>query len=41
MDTSKEKIFDKVVNNVVDAAVDGYNGSIFSYSQTGSTRPIP
>ena len=29
MDTQKEKIFYKVVNNVVDAAVDGYNGLIF------------
>jgi hypothetical protein len=41
MDTRQEKIFDKVVNNMVDAAIDGYNGKIFAYSQTGSTRPIP
>jgi kinesin family protein 6/9 len=40
MDTRQEKIFDKVAKNVVDAAVDGYNSTIFAYSQTGPTTPI-
>jgi len=38
MDTKQEKIFDKVAKDVVDAAVDGYNGTIFAYGQTGSGK---
>ena len=38
MDTRQQKIFDKVAKDVVDAAVDGYNGTIFAYGQTGSGK---
>lgn len=38
MDTKQQKIFDKVAKDVVDAAVDGYNGTIFAYGQTGSGK---
>lgn len=38
MDTRQQKIFDKVAKDVVDAAIDGYNGTIFAYGQTGSGK---
>lgn len=38
MDTRQEKIFDKVAKDVVQAAVEGYNGTIFAYGQTGSGK---
>lgn len=38
MDTSQEKIFDKVVKDVIDSALDGFNGTIFAYGQTGSGK---
>ena len=38
MDTRQEKMFDKVAKDIVDAAVDGYNGTIFAYGQTGSGK---
>ena len=38
MDTPQEKIFDKVAKDVVDQAVEGYNGTIFAYGQTGSGK---
>ena len=38
MDTRQEKVFDKVAKEVVDSAVDGFNGTIFAYGQTGSGK---
>lgn len=38
MDTPQAKIFDKVAKDVVDSAIDGYNGTIFAYGQTGSGK---
>lgn len=38
MSTSQEKIFDKVAKDVIDSALEGYNGTIFAYGQTGSGK---
>jgi len=38
MTTSQEKIFDKVAKDVIDSALQGYNGTIFAYGQTGSGK---
>lgn len=38
MDTRQEKIFDKVAKDVVDSAIEGFNGTIFAYGQTGSGK---
>jgi kinesin family protein 6/9 len=38
MDAKQEKIFDKVAKDVVDSAINGYNGTIFAYGQTGSGK---
>lgn len=38
MDTKQQKIFDKVAKDVVDSAINGYNGTIFAYGQTGSGK---
>jgi kinesin family protein 6/9 len=38
MDARQEKIFDKIARDVVDSALDGYNGTIFAYGQTGSGK---
>ena len=37
-DTPQEKVFDKVAKDVVESAVEGYNGTIFAYGQTGSGK---
>jgi kinesin family protein 6/9 len=37
-DAQQEKIFDLVAKEVVEAAVEGYNGTIFAYGQTGSGK---
>ena len=38
MDTKQEEIFDKVAKDVVDSAMEGFNGTIFAYGQTGSGK---
>jgi hypothetical protein len=38
MDTKQEKVFDKVAKDVVDSALEGFNGTIFAYGQTGSGK---
>ena len=38
MDAKQQKIFDKVAKDVVDSAINGYNGTIFAYGQTGSGK---
>lgn len=38
MDTKQEKVFDKVAKDVVDSAMEGFNGTIFAYGQTGSGK---
>lgn len=38
MDARQEKIFDKVAKDVVDSALEGFNGTIFAYGQTGSGK---
>ncbi len=38
MDAKQEKIFDKVAKDVIDSAINGYNGTIFAYGQTGSGK---
>lgn len=37
-DTPQEKIFDKVGKDIVESAIEGYNGTIFAYGQTGSGK---
>jgi kinesin family protein 6/9 len=37
-DTRQEKVFDKVAKDVIDSALEGYNGTIFAYGQTGSGK---
>ena len=36
--TTQDQIFDEVAKNVIDSAIDGYNGTIFAYGQTGSGK---
>lgn len=36
--TKQEQIFNEVAKEVVDSAIDGYNGTIFAYGQTGSGK---
>jgi kinesin family protein 6/9 len=38
MPTKQSEIFDGVAKEVVDSALDGYNGTIFAYGQTGSGK---
>lgn len=38
MDTKQEKVFDKVAKDVIDSALEGFNGTIFAYGQTGSGK---
>ena len=38
MSTKQPEIFDKVAKEVVDSALDGFNGTIFAYGQTGSGK---
>ena len=38
METKQEKIFDRVAKDVIDSAIDGFNGTIFAYGQTGSGK---
>ncbi|CAM6001197.1 unnamed protein product [Sphagnum balticum] len=38
MDARQEKIFDRVAKDVVDSAMEGFNGTIFAYGQTGSGK---
>ena len=38
MDTKQEKVFDKVAKDVVDSALEGFNGTVFAYGQTGSGK---
>lgn len=37
-DAKQEKVFDRVAKEVVEDAVEGYNGTIFAYGQTGSGK---
>ena len=36
--TEQSQIFDQVGKSIVDACLQGYNGSIFAYGQTGSGK---
>lgn len=36
--TSQEKVFDRIAKDVIDSAMDGYNGTVFVYGQTGSGK---
>ena len=36
--TTQEQIFNEVAKDVIDSAIDGYNGTIFAYGQTGSGK---
>ena len=36
--TTQEQIFNEVARDVIDSAIDGYNGTIFAYGQTGSGK---
>jgi kinesin family protein 6/9 len=38
METKQEEVFERVAKDVLDAAFDGYNGTIFAYGQTGSGK---
>jgi kinesin family protein 6/9 len=38
MQTSQKEMFDGAARDVVDSALDGYNGTIFAYGQTGSGK---
>ncbi|KAM3133521.1 hypothetical protein pb186bvf_014363 [Paramecium bursaria] len=38
METTQDEVFDKVAKDVVDSAIQGYNGTIFAYGQTGSGK---
>jgi kinesin family protein 6/9 len=38
MDARQEKVFDKVAKEVIDSALEGFNGTIFAYGQTGSGK---
>ena len=31
METTQDEVFDKVAKDVVDSAIQGYNGTIFAY----------
>ena len=36
--TTQDQIFEEVAKDVIDSAIDGYNGTIFAYGQTGSGK---
>ena len=36
--TNQEEIFNEVAKDVIDSTIDGYNGTIFAYRQTGSGK---
>ena len=38
MDKKNEEIFHTVVKPIVNAAVNGFNGTVFAYGQTGSGK---
>lgn len=38
MDTNNSDIFDAIVKPIVEATVNGFNGTIFAYGQTGSGK---
>ena len=38
MDATQEDVFNVVAKEQVDAAMQGYNGTIFAYGQTGSGK---
>ncbi|XP_051546297.1 kinesin-like protein KIF15-A isoform X2 [Myxocyprinus asiaticus] len=38
MNTSQEEVFSSVAKNIVEACMNGYNGTIFAYGQTGSGK---
>ena len=38
MNTEQDEVFTTVAQDVVDASIDGYNGTIFAYGQTGSGK---
>lgn len=38
MKTSNYDVFDSIVKPIVDAAVNGFNGTVFAYGQTGSGK---
>jgi kinesin family protein 6/9 len=38
METKQAEVFNEVAKDVIDSALDGYNGTIFAYGQTGSGK---
>ena len=38
MSTKQGKVFDRVAKDVVDGALQGFNGTVFAYGQTGSGK---
>ncbi len=38
MDATQEEVFDVVTKDMVDSALEGYNGTVFAYGQTGSGK---
>ena len=38
MVTSQETIFQNIAKDVIDQAIEGYNGTIFAYGQTNSGK---
>lgn len=38
MTTKQGKMFDRVAKEVIEGALQGYNGTIFAYGQTGSGK---
>ena len=38
METKQEQIFENLAKEVIDSALNGYNGTIFAYGQTGSGK---
>lgn len=38
MNVRQDVVFEKIAKDVVDSALEGYNGTIFAYGQTGSGK---
>lgn len=36
--TKQERVFDVVMQDVIDSCFEGYNGTVFAYGQTGSGK---
>lgn len=38
MDASNKDVFDSIIRPIIDATVNGFNGTVFAYGQTGSGK---